>query len=160
MRTNNKIMLLFLVTVIVLGIFLTSACEKDNGVEPEKNESIVGAWRLVTAILKDTPVGNITLPAAQFLGMSETGAATSTMQFNEDGSASLTTTFAEGSDEVVPGTWSQDGDNVTIDGAGIDATVPYNVDGTTLTLTLTMPIDFDSDGTADDTKVDMVYNKL
>ena len=105
-------------------------------------------------------MGDITLPAAQFLEMSGTGATTSTMQFNKDGSAALTTTYEEGDDEVVPGTWSKDGDKLVIVGAGIDATVPYAIDGSTLTLTIILPIDFENDGTAEDTEIDMVYTKL
>ncbi len=115
---------------------------------------------MVSVILKDTPIGDLTLPAAQFLAMSETGATTSTMQFNEDGTASLLTTYADSADDVVPGTWSKEGDKLTINGAGIDDTVTYKVDGNTLTLSMIMPIDFDSDGTPEDIKVDMVYNKI
>ena len=104
---SRKIPLLF-VLASVLSLVAGSGCNKDNGVEPVKNESLEGSWRLTSVILKDTPVGDMTLPAATFLEMSGTGATTSTMQFNEDGSASLTTTYEEGDDDVVPGTWSKD----------------------------------------------------
>lgn len=156
---NKKIPFLFFL-VSMLCIVVGSGCKEDNGVEPEKNESLEGSWRLTSVTLKDTPVGDLTLPAAQFLEMSGTGATTSTMQFNEDGSASVTTTYEEGDDEVIPGTWSKDGDKLVIVGAGIDDTVPYAIDGSTLTLTIILPIDFDSDGTAEDTEIDMVYKKL
>jgi hypothetical protein len=156
---SRKIPFLF-VLAIILSLVVGSGCKEDNGVEPQKNESLEGSWRLTSVTLKDTPVGDMTLPAAQFLEMSGTGATTSTMQFNEDGSAALTTTYEEGDDEVVPGTWSKDGDKLVIVGAGIDDTVPYAIEGSTLTLTIILPIDFDSDGTAEDTEIDMVYKKL
>jgi hypothetical protein len=156
---SSKIPLLF-VSAIILSLIIGSGCNKDNGVEPEKNESLEGSWRLISVTLKDTPVGNITMPAAQFLEMSGTGATTSTLQFNEDGSAVLITTYAEGDDDIVPGTWSKDGDKLTIIGAGIDDTVPYAIEGSKLTLTIMMPIDFASNGNAVDTQIDMVYTKL
>jgi hypothetical protein len=144
----------------MICLIIGSGCKEDNEVEPEKDESLEGSWRLTSVILKETPVGDLTLPAAQFLEMSGTGATTSTMQFNEDGSAAVTTTYEEGDDEVIPGTWSKDGDKLIIVGAGIDDTVPYTIHGSTLTLTIILPIDFDSDGTADDTDIDMIYTKL
>ena len=160
MHTYSRTIQLLLVSVMMASLIVGSGCDKDNGVEPKKNESIVGTWRMTTAILKDTPVGELSLPAAQFLEMSETGATSSTLQFKEDGTASLTTTYADSADDVVPGTWSIDGDELTIGGAGIDDTVRYSVDGDKLTLTMMIPIDFDSDGTAEDTEIDMIYTKL
>lgn len=160
MRTLTRIILLLLVSAIMLSMVVGSGCAKDNGVEPKKNESIVGTWRMVSVTLKNTPVGDLKLTAEYFLKMSGTGATTSTLQFNEDGSASLTTTYADSADDVVPGTWSKDGDKLTIGGAGIDDTVSYNIDGSTLTLTMMMPIDFASDGTPEDTEINMVYTKL
>lgn len=147
-------------SAIILMLVAGSGCKEDNGVEPQVNESLEGSWRLTTVTLRETPVGDMTLPAAQFLELSGTGATTSTLQFNEDGSAVLTTTYAQGDDEVVPGTWSRDGDQLVIAGAGIDATVPYAINGSTLTLTIILPIDFDDDGTAEDTEIDMIYTKL
>ena len=148
------------VSALMLLLAAGSGCKDDNGVEPPVNASLEGSWRLTNVTLKDTPVGDMTLPAAQFLEMSGTGAKTSTLQFNEDGTVDLTTTYADRDDEVVPGTWSRDGDKLVIVGAGIDATVPYAISGSTLTLTIILPIDFDSDGTAEDTDVDMIYTKL
>lgn len=160
MHIYNRKKLMSLIAALTLILIVGIGCDKDNAVEPEKNKSIIGAWRMVSVTLKDTPIGDLALPAAQFLKMSETGATTSTLQFNEDGSASLTTTYADSADDVVAGTWTKEGDKLTISGAGIDNTVSYNVDGSTLTLTMMMPIDFDSDGTAEDTEIDMVYTKL
>jgi hypothetical protein len=160
MHIHNRRILLLLVSTITLILVVGNGCDKDNGVEPEKNQSIIGTWRMVSVTLKDSPIGDIKLPAAQFLKMSETGATTSTLRFNEDGSASLTTTYADSADDVVAGTWTKDGDQLSIVGAGIDDTVGYDVNGKTLTLTMMMPIDFDFDGTAEDTEVDMVYTKL
>jgi hypothetical protein len=157
---NKRTILLLPISALTLILFVGNGCDKDNGVEPEKNKSIIGAWRMVSVKLKDTPIGDLSMPAAQFLMMSGTGATTSTLQFNEDGSASLTTTYADSADEVVAGTWTKEGDKLTIIGAGIDDTVSYNVKGSTLTLTRMMPIDFESDGTAEDTEIDMIYTKL
>jgi len=156
---NRKIRLL-LVSALLLILVAGTGCDKDDGVEPEKNQSIIGTWRMVSVTLKDTPIGDLTVPAAQFLSMSETGATTSTLQFNADGSAALTTTYADKADDVVAGTWAKEGDKLTIGGAGIDDTVGYHVDGNSLTLTMIMPIDFDSNGVAEDTEIDMVYTKL
>jgi len=158
MRTYIRMILLLLVSATMLCLFTHSSC--DNGTGSEENESIVGTWRLVDVIMKDTPVGELSLTAENFLELSGTGATSSTLQFNEDGSASLTTTYADSSEEVVPGSWTIDGDKVILVGVGIDDTVPYDVDGNTLTLTITLPIDFDSDGTAEDTKIDMIYNRV
>ena len=91
--------------------------------------------------------------------MSGTGATSSTLQLNENGTASVKTTYADSDDDVIGGTWSQEGNKLIIGGAGIDDTVPYAVDGNTLTLTLTMPVDFDSDGVADETEIDMIYKR-
>jgi hypothetical protein len=110
--------------------------------------------------LKDTQVGDIIVPAAQFLEMSGTGAKTSTLQFKEDSTVTLITTYEDADDEMVPGTWSEDGDKLIIDGAGIDDTVPYDIDGSTLTLTIILPIAIDPSGPEEDTNVEMFYIKL
>lgn len=151
---------LFFVSAIILSLVAGSGCKKDSAAEPEKNATLEGSWRLTTVTLRDTPVGNMTLPAAQFLEMSGTGATSSTMQFNEDGSAAVITTYAEADDEIIPGTWNKDGDKLIIVGAGIDDTVPYAIEGSTLTLTITLPIDFASNGNPVDTDIDMIYKKL
>ena len=143
---SRKITFLF-VSAFMLSLVVGSGCNKDSVVEPKTNESLEGSWRLTSVTLKGTPVGDMTLPAAQFLELSGTGATTSTMQFNEDGSAAVTTTYEEG-------------DKLVIVGAGIDDTVPYAIDGSTLTLTIILPIDFASDGNPVDTEIDMVYTKL
>jgi hypothetical protein len=160
MHTYNRTILLLLVSAIILSLIVGIGCDNDNGAEPTKTESIVGTWQLASVVMKNTPVGNLNLTAESFLTMSGTGATTSTLQFNEDGSASVTTTYADSADDVIAGTWSKEGDKMTIGGAGIDDTVPYDIDGNTLTLTMMMPIDFNSDGTTEDTEIDMVYNKL
>jgi hypothetical protein len=160
MRTQNKTALFFVLSAIMLFVLAGVGCDNDNGTEPKKNNSIFGSWQLVHVVLKDTPVGDMKLSADLFLEMSETGAKTSTMQFNEDGSASLITTYDDKENDVVPGTWSMDGDKLIIGGAGLDDTVGYDVDDNTLTLTMVMPIDFDSDGTPEDIEIDMVYTRL
>ena len=156
---SRKIPLLF-VLAMILSLIVGSGCKEDNAVEPQQNASLEGSWRLTTVIMRDTPVGDMTLAAAQFLQMSGTGATTSTMQFNEDGSAALITTYEAADDEVVPGTWSKDGDKLVIVGAGMDDTVPYAIEGNRLTLTIILPISFAPELPAEDTHIDMVYTKL
>ena len=158
-RMSRKIQVLF-VSAMILSLVAASGCKEDNGVEPVPDAPLEGSWRMTNVVLRDSPVGDITMTAAQFLEMSGTGAQTSTMQFNEDGTAALITTYDEGEDEVVPGTWSKDGDTLVIDGAGMDATVPYAIKGNTLTLTIILAIAFDPEAPAEDTNVDMVYAKL
>lgn len=160
MRTDHRTMGRAVVSVLAIILIFGSGCDKDNGAEPEKNQSLIGAWRMSRVVIKDTPIGDFPVAASQFLELSGTGATTSTLRFNEDGSASLTTTYADSADEVIAGTWTQEGDQLTIHGAGFDETVGYAVDGNTLTLTRMMPIDFDFDGTAEDREVDMVYSRL
>ena len=155
MRTYRRIVLLVIASAIMLTLFTGSSC--DNGVE---EGTIVGTWRMVSVLMKNTPVGDLTFTAEVFLEMSGTGATSSTLQFNEDGTASLTTTYEDGSEDVVPGTWAIEGDQLTLDGAGIDDTITFNIDGNTLTLTIIMPIDFDNDGVAEDTEIDMIYNRV
>lgn len=158
MRTYIRIILFFLFSVITLNLFTNSSCEK--GVEPEKNVSIIGTWRMVNVKMKDTLLGDLTLTAEYFLEMSGTGATSSILQINEDGTASVTTTYTDSSEVVVPGTWTIDGNKLTMEGAGIDDTVTYEVDGNTLTLTMIMSIDFDSNGTPEDIEIDMIYNRM
>lgn len=133
-------------------------CEDDA--QDDVNTAITGSWRMASVVIKDTPIGDLTMTADAFLGSSETGALTSTMTFNEDGTAYVTTTYENDPDDVVQGTWEKDGDLLVIVGAGIDDTVGYMLDDTELTLTVTMPIDFEGDGTAEDTEIDMTYTLL
>ncbi|MBN1895528.1 hypothetical protein JW906_13605 [bacterium] len=157
MRASIKTALALLGSAMLMSLCTGSSCDK--GTEPKKSGSLTGKWRMVRVLMKDTPVGNLTLTAESFLAASGTGATSSVLQINEDGSASVTTTYEDSSVVVVPGTWTRDGDQLTLDGAGIDDTVTCQVDGDTLTLTLIMPIDFDQDGTADDTEIDMIYSR-
>jgi len=158
MRDFTRIVLLSLLLTLLLGLFTGSSCDK--GTEPKKGGSIIGTWRMANVLMKDTPVGDLSMTAEAFLEASGTGATSSVLQINEDGTASVTTTYEDGSEEVVPGTWTRDGNQLTIDGAGIDDTVTYEVDSTTLTLTMIMPIDFDNDGTTEDTEIDMIYSRV
>jgi hypothetical protein len=160
MRIHNRTIGWSLVSALALILVAGNGCDKDNGAEPEKNQSIIGSWRMVSITIKDTPIGDFKVPAAQFLEMSGTGASTSTLRFNEDGSVILTTTYVDSADGVVPGTWTAGGDTLIIVGAGLDGTVGYDVEGNTLTLTRRMPIDFDFDGIPEDREIDMVYKRL
>jgi hypothetical protein len=160
MHTDHRTIGRSVVFLLAITLIFGNSCDNDNGAEPEKNQSLVGAWRMVSVTIKDTPIGDFKVQASQFLELSGTGATTSTLTFNEDGSASLTTTYADSADEVVPGTWVQEGDLLTIGGVGIDDTVGFAVNGNSLTLTRRMPIDFDFDGTPEDREIDMVYSRL
>ena len=156
---NNARYILFIIIAIIFMVMLTS-CEDNDQDEQEQNSSVIGSWLMTNVIIKDTPVGNLTMTGSAFLGMSGTGALTSTLTLNEDGSASVTTTYESVADEVEPGTWSQDGDFLVITGAGIDDTVAYELLDNTLTLTVIMQIDFAGDGFAEDTEVDMTYTAI
>jgi hypothetical protein len=160
MRIHERMGGWALVSALALALVAGAGCDKDNGAEPVKDQSIIGAWRLASITIKDTPIGDFKVPAAQFLAMSGTGATTSTLRFNEDGSVILTTTYADSADGVVPGTWTAEGDTLTIVGAGLDGTIGYDVDGNTLALTRRMPIDFDFDGIPEDREIDMIYKRL
>lgn len=157
MRICVRILLFPIVSAIMFTLFIGSSCDK--GTESKEEGTIIGTWRLNRVKVKDTPVGDLKLTAENFLGMSGTGATSSTLRINEDGTASVLTTYTDGSEDEVGGTWMIDGDMLVVEGAGIDDTIPFDLDGNTLTLTLTLPIDFYSDGTPEDTEVDFIYRK-
>jgi hypothetical protein len=158
MYHHTRSTLTVLVVLTLSTVFLT--CEGDNNTEPEVNESLVGSWALTSVVMRDTPIGTMTMAAGAFLGMSGTGAATSTLVFVADGTVTLITTYTDESEDTEPGTWSQEGDSLVVDGAGIDQTVSYELDDTSLTLTRIFQIDFDGDGTSEDTPTDMIYTLL
>ncbi len=160
MRKSTNLLPGLISVIITVMLFTCSSC--DNGTEPapKQNGSIVGTWQMVTIKMYDTAVGDLTIPAAQFLLMSGTGATTSILQFNEDGSASVTTTYTDSSPDTIAGTWTSDGNSLTVEGAGIDDTVSFNVDGDTMTLTRTMAINLVPNGPKEDTIVDMIYNRV
>ena len=157
MRHALKYIFISVLSIMLLMVF--TGCEED-GSDDEQEYSVVGSWLMSSVVLKDTPIGDLTLTASGFLGQSGTGAETSTLNLNEDGSAATITTYEAAPDSTEPGTWTRDGNRLAIEGAGIDDSVPFSVDSETLTLTLTMPIDFDMNGVAEDTQVDMTYQKL
>jgi|GEM_PF-3292687 len=147
-------------TLLIIGTALVSSCSSDSGSEPEENTTLTGSWQMKSVTMKGTPVGNLTLSAESFLGMSGTGAVRSVLTLNEDGSAVTVTSYEAAADHSEPGQWLLDGDLLSIDGAGIDDSVPYLLQNRILTLTVIMAIDFEQDGTAQDTEVDMSYEKL
>lgn len=148
-----------IISVLSLSLlFVVTACEDPEN-EDEKKYSVVGTWLMSSVVMKDTPIGDLTLTASGFLAQSGTGAQTSTLILNEDGSAAVTTTYEAAPDSTEPGSWTQDGDMLTINGAGIDDTVPFSVDEETLIITLTMPVDFYSNGMPEDIQIDMTYEK-
>lgn len=157
MHNALKYMIISVLTFSMLVLF--TACE-DTENEDEQTYSVVGTWLMSSVVMKDTPVGDLTLTALGFLAQSGTGAQTSTLILNEDGSAAVITTFETAPDSTEPGSWTQSGDLLTIDGAGINDTAPFSVDEETLILSLTMPVDFYANGMPEDTQIDMTYTKL
>ena len=148
-------------TLIAVFLFVSVSC--DNGTDPAPvlpSNTIIGSWEMTTIIMHDTPVGELTIPAAQFLAMSATGAAKSVLNFQEGGEASVVTTYEDSSQDTISGTWSSEGVNLTVEGAGIDDTVTFEVDESTLTLTRTMAINFVPDGPKEDIVIDMIYNRI
>jgi hypothetical protein len=160
MKILIRIALLLMVSALMYTLFTGSSCDKATEPQEEEEATLTGSWRMANITIKDTPVGNLTMTASAFLGMSGTGATTSTLQFNEDGTCATITTYDDGSEESVPGTYTVEGDQLAITGAGIDATVPYTLTSTTLTITIIMAIDFNSDGELEDFAIDMTYNKI
>jgi hypothetical protein len=160
MRKLTNILPGLISVIITVMLFTCSSC--DNGTEPapKQNGSIVGTWQMVSIKMYDTPIGDLTIPAAQFLEMSGTGATTSILQFIEDSSASVITTYEDSSQDTIAGTWTSDGNSLTVEGAGIDDTVLFNVEGDTMTLTRTMAINFTPDSPKEDIVIDMIYNRV
>ncbi len=147
--------------VIITGLlFICSSCDNATDPEPKKQGSIIGTWQMVTIKMYDTPIGELTIAASQFLEMSGTGATKSVLQFNEDGSASVATTYIDSSQDTIPGTWTSDGNNLMVEGAGIDDTVSYDVNGDEMTLSLTMAINFTPEAPKEDVEIDMIYNRI
>jgi len=145
--------------MIMTSLIILVACEESDPDDVEE-PTLVGSWLLSKVVMRDTPVGTLNMTADGFLGQSGTGAQTSTLTLNEDGTASVTTTFAASADTTEAGTWVQDEDQLIIENAGINATVPFQMDATSLTLTLIFPIDFLQNGEFQDIQVDMIYDRL
>lgn len=149
-----------LAVLMTVMLFIFISCDKSTEPEPKPEGSIIGTWRMVTIILYDTPVGNLTIPAATFLELSETGATTSTLQFNEDGTAAVITTYEDAPQDTIDGTWSAEGDQMAVQGAGIDTTVTFKVDGDNMSLTRTMPINLTPEAPKEDIVVEMKYSRV
>ena len=146
--------------IYLVMLFTYSSCDNSTDPDPKEEGSIIGTWQMVTIKMYDTPVGELTIPAAQFLEMSGTGATTSILQFDEDGSASVITTYNDSSQDTIAGTWTSEGDNLIVEGAGIDDTVSFDVDGDTMTLTRIMAINFTPEAPKEDIVIDMIYNRV
>lgn len=160
MSTNLKRLQIFSGTLVAMILFAATACDNGTDPAPADTSTFIGVWEMTTIIMYDTPVGEMTIPAAQFLGMSGTGAAKSVLEFRQDGTASVVTTYTDTSQDTLAGTWSADGNNLAVSGAGIDDTVQVKVEGNTLTLTRTMAINFTPDGPKEDIVVDMKYTRI
>jgi hypothetical protein len=158
----NKIYKIFLISVFAVSLGVLSGCsEDDNGTGPgDSNDTIVGTWKLKSATLRDTPVGNITISADDMLAQSGTGAVSSVLQINEDGTGATITEYQDGTEETVDGTWSIEGDEIVVVDAGIDATVPFKFNNGDLIITITMEIDLAQDGNPEPIQVDMVYERI
>lgn len=160
MRKFKNVLVGIIIATMSIFLFTGSSCDNGTDPKPKENGSIVGTWQMVTIKMHDTPIGEMTIPAAQFLGMSETGAKASVLQFTVDGSASVLTTYADDSQDSIPGTWTSEGDKLTVEGAGIDDTVTFKVDGDTMTITRVMAINFVPDTPKEDITIDFIYNRI
>lgn len=162
MGNNINIYRLFIITLFTVSLIMFSGCsEDDNGVSPENtSETLVGTWKFKAATMYDTPVGDLTFSADAMLSQSGTGAVSSVVQLNEDGTAATTTKYDDGTEETVEGTWTSEGDQITVEGAGLDDTFTYRFSSGDLIITMIMPIDFAQDGNLIDIRVDMVYERI
>jgi hypothetical protein len=94
------------------------------------------------------------------LAQSGTGAVSSVLQINEDGTAATTTGYADGTEDTVEGIWSADGNELTVNGAGLDEALSYRFSNGDLIITMMMAIDFAQNGNFIDIQVDMVYERI
>ncbi|MBR9975728.1 MAG: lipocalin family protein [Bacteroidetes bacterium] len=159
---NKRLTLSRCISCVIVAVVLFSAVGCDNETDPVQpvNNTIIGSWDMTVIVMYDTPVGELTIPAAQFLAMGAEGAAKSTLQFRDDNTASVVTTYTDSHQDTISGTWSTNGNSLTVQGAGIDGTVQFTVDATTLVLTRTMPIAFTPGGPTQDIVLDMKYNRI
>ena len=158
----NKLYRIFLISVFAVSLVVLSGCsEDDNGTGPgDSDDTLVGTWKLKSATLRDTPVGDISLTADALLAQSGTGAVSSILQINEDGTGATITEYADGTEETVEGTWNIEGDEIVVVDAGIDDTVAYRFSNGDLIITITMEIDLAQDGNLVPIQVDMVYGRI
>ena len=162
MKKSTNIITGFLGVIYLVMLFSYSSCDNSTDPDPDPKEkgSIIGTWQMVTIKMYDTQVGDLTVPASQFLGMSGTGATQSILQFNADSSASVTTTYSDSTQDTIPGTWTIIGDSLNVVGAGIDDTIGYGVEGNVMTLTRIMAINLLPTSPKEDIVLDMIYNGI
>lgn len=160
MSTQQKLMRIIAVALVAVVLIAGAGCDNGTDPEPVVPDTFIGIWEMTTIVMYETPIGTMTIPAAQFLAMSGTGAAKSILEFKEDGTASVVTTYDDSSQDTISGTWTEAGDSLTVSGAGIDDTVQFKVDATTLTLTRIMAINFTPESPKEDIVVDMVYTRI
>jgi len=160
MKKSTNIITSLIGVIYLVILFTCSSCDNSTDPKPKEKGSIIGTWQMATIKMYDTPIGELTIPASQFLGMSGTGATESILQFNEDNSASVTTTYNDSTQDTIPGTWTLVGDSLNIVGAGMDDTVGYGVDGNVMTLTRIMAINFTPTSPKEDIVIDMIYNSI
>lgn len=160
MNTNRKRVHIPFGALIAIILFAATGCDNGTDPAPAVPDTFIGVWEMTTIVMYDTPVGELTIPAAQFLESSGTGARKSVLEFREDGSASVVTTYADSSQDTISGTWSENGNSLIVTGAGIDDTVQYKVDGNALTLTRTMAINFTPTDPKVDIVVDLKYSRI
>jgi hypothetical protein len=160
---NRSLQRIPIVTGTLFAIMLLVAVACDNGTDPDPvtpSETFIGTWEMTNIVMYDTPIGEMTIPAAQFLGMSGTGAAKSVLQFEQNGTVAVFTTYTDSSQDTISGTWSVDGNDLAVSGAGIDDTVQYKVDASILTLTRVMAINFTPESPKEDIVLDMNYTRI
>jgi hypothetical protein len=161
MKKTIKIFRALAILLFALSLVAFNGCKDDDSVGPDdSDDTLIGKWKLKSATLKNTPIGDISLTADAMLAQSGTGAVSSFLQINEDGTAATTTEYEDGSDDTVEGTWSAEGDQLTVNGAGLDDTMTFRFNSGDLIITMTMAIDFAQDGNLIDIQVDMIYDRI
>lgn len=160
MKNWNRLPHVFTGALVTALLFVVIGCDNGTDPAPPAADTFIGVWEMTTIVMYDTPVGELTIPAAQFLQSSGTGAVKSILEFKQDGTASVITTYDDSSQDTISGTWTEEGDSLTVAGAGIDDTVQYKVNGSALTLTRIMAINFTPESPKVDIVVDLKYTRI
>lgn len=160
MNIPQKLMRIAAGVLVAVTLLISAGCDNGTDPDPVVPATFIGVWQMTTIIMYETPIGTMTIPAAQFLAMSGTGAAKSILEFKEDGTASVLTTYDDNSQDTIAGTWTEQGDSLTVSGAGLDDTVQWKAEATKLTLTRVMAINFTPESPKQDIVVDMVYTRV
>ncbi|MBL1213931.1 MAG: lipocalin family protein [Ignavibacteriae bacterium] len=129
----NKINIKFVMALLAASLLLlTIGCNKDDNPVGGTESKLTGSWKLTEATINpgtdSARVFNQTL--LQLAGVSML------LDVKENGTYTFTTSDSSGQ-STETGTWSVSGSNITITPDGdTGETLPFNLDGNTLTLTV------------------------